>query len=290
MQAVSIEFPLVDASTGSVITVSTFYKFVAIADREGLKSELDAVCCAHGVKGTILIAHEGINGTIAGTDEAVRTILAWLRTDLRFADLESKVSYAAAAPFKRLKIKIKPEIVSFGVSVADPSEQVGTYVRPKDWNALIQEPGVVVIDARNAYEVAIGTFAGAVDPGTRAFSEFPEFVKASLDPARTPKVAMFCTGGIRCEKASAYLLNLGFPEVYHLEGGILKYLETVPPEDSLWHGECFVFDGRVSLEHGVRPGTHVLCPVCGAPVPNGGSAADRRCCCGANDKGHPRGD
>jgi UPF0176 protein len=168
-----------------------------------------------------------------------------------------------------MKVKIKPEIVTLKAPAADPTERVGTYVRPEDWNALISRDDVVLIDTRNAYEVGIGTFQRAVNPNTRAFSEFPEFVRANLDPVRTPRVAMFCTGGIRCEKASALMLAMGFPEVYHLEGGILKYLETIPPEESLWRGECFVFDERVALEHGVVPGTHALCSSCGAPVAPG---------------------
>ena len=251
------------------ITVSAFYKFVGLEDCEALRARLLDLCAAKTIKGTILLAPEGINATISGPDADIRAVLAWLRADARFADLASKESYAETHPFGRLKVKLKPEIVTFGVSEADPSKCVGTYVKPEDWNAILRAPDVVVLDTRNAYEVAIGTFERAIDPGTRAFSDLPRFVKANLDPARTPKVAMFCTGGIRCEKASAYLLSLGFPEVYHLEGGILKYLETVPPEDSLWRGECFVFDERVALEHGVKPGTHTLCPECGAPIPVG---------------------
>jgi UPF0176 protein len=252
------------------VTVTAFYKFVAIADPPALREELLAVARAHGIKGTILIAPEGINATIAGPGAGIRQILVHLRADPRFAGLVSKESYAEAMPFARLKVRLKREIVTLRRPEADPSRHVGTYVKPQDWNDLIADPDVTVVDTRNAYEVGIGTFEGALDPATRSFSEFPDFVAANLDPARHKRVAMFCTGGIRCEKASSYLLSQGFPEVYHLEGGILKYLETVPPEQSLWQGECFVFDERVALEHGVKPGSHAMCKRCGAPVAAGG--------------------
>jgi UPF0176 protein len=253
------------------ITVSAFYKFVHIDDCEALRVSLLDLCQRHGIKGTILLAAEGINATISGVDGDLRAVLASLRADARFASLVTKESFAEVHPFQRLKVKIKQEIVTFGAPEADPSKRAGTYVAPQDWNALINEPGVVVIDTRNAYEVAIGSFPGAVDPKTKTFSDFQDFAqgfaKTHLDTGQHPKVAMFCTSGIRCEKASAYLLSLGFPEVYHLEGGILKYLETVPPNDSLWQGECFVFDERVALEHGVQLGTHRLCAACGYPLP-----------------------
>jgi UPF0176 protein len=248
------------------VTVTAFYKFVSIAAPAALRETVLPLARARGIKGTILLAHEGINATIAGPDEAIRWMLAWLRSDPRFADLVSKESYAGDIPFGRLKVKVKREIVTLRRPEADPTKRVGTYVKPEDWNALVSDPDVVVLDTRNAYEVGIGTFRNAVDPGTRAFSEFPAFVSANLDPAKHKRVAMFCTGGIRCEKASAYMLAQGFPEVYHLEGGILKYLETITPEQSLWQGECFVFDERVALEHGVRPGTHVMCQACGSPI------------------------
>lgn len=248
------------------ITVTAFYKFVAIADTHALRESLLNIAREHEIKGTILIAPEGINATIAGSDGAIRHILAWLRADPRFADLVSKESHAEEIPFGRFKVKIKREIVTLRRPEADPTQSVGTYVKPEDWNALLNDPEVIVIDTRNSYEVGIGTFKGAVDPGTRAFGEFPEFVTGNLDPAKHRRVAMFCTGGIRCEKASSYMLSQGFPEVYHLEGGILKYLETIPPEESLWQGECFVFDERVALEHGVKPGTYVMCKDCGFPI------------------------
>jgi UPF0176 protein len=248
------------------ITVSAFYKFVAIDDCRALRDELLAIAVQHEIKGTILVAEEGINATVSGADAGAAALLAYLRNDPRFATLVSKESYASEHPFKRLKVKIKPEIVTIGAPEANPARHVGTYVAPADWNALISDPEVIVIDTRNAYEVDIGTFQGAIDPRTSSFGEFPDYVKQNLDPARDRKVAMFCTGGIRCEKASAYLLSLGFPKVYHLEGGILKYLETVPASESLWKGECFVFDERVALEHGVKVGSHSLCPDCGYPV------------------------
>ncbi|MEQ1578796.1 MAG: rhodanese-related sulfurtransferase [Hyphomicrobium sp.] len=247
-------------------TVSAFYKFVAIGDCTGLREALLACCRALGIKGTILLAHEGINGTVAGTVSAIDGLEAWLRADARFANLETKRSQASAEPFQRLKIKIKREIVTFGVPEADPSVKVGTYVEAKDWNALIGEPGVTLIDTRNDYEFKTGTFPGSLDPGTTSFRDFPRFVREHLNSAGHRKVAMFCTGGIRCEKASAYLLSQGFKEVFHLKGGILKYLETVAREDSLWQGECFVFDERVALQHGLEEGVHRLCAVCGHPV------------------------
>lgn len=252
------------------ITVCAFYKFVAIDDAVDLQRRLLDVCQQYGIMGTILLAAEGINATVSGRDCDMAALLANLRDDARFADLDYKKSICDAHPFQRLKVKIKPEIVSFdgkGNGAGNgPLAASGTYVLPHAWNALIQDPGVDVIDARNAYEVAIGSFPGALDPKTRVFSEFPEFAKRALNPDRHTKVAMFCTGGIRCEKASAHLIELGFREVYQLQGGILKYLETVPPEQSLWQGECFVFDDRVALEHGVRPGRSMRCLACGNPM------------------------
>ena len=230
------------------ITVAAFYEFVAIDDPRGLRTRLAALLGAHDIKGTILLAGEGINGTISGTPAAMRAVLTELRADERFADLVTKDATTDAHPFKRLKVKVKREIISFRQPEADPITRVGTYVAPEHWNALICDPDVLVLDTRNAYEVAVGTFAGAVDPGTRSFGDLPAYVAANLDPARHRRVAMFCTGGIRCEKASAYLMSLGFPEVYHLQGGILNYLATVPREQSLWQGECFVFDEREAVD------------------------------------------
>ncbi len=268
------------------ITVSAFYKFTTIADPAALRNELAARAVHHNIKGTILLAEEGINATIAGRDPDVRAILSWLRDDGRFPDLVSKESYASAPPFQRMKVKLKREIVTLGVEGLDSEKGTGTYVKPEDWNALISNPGVVLIDTRNLYEVGIGSFPNAIDPGTRTFTEFPAFVKNTLDPEKHKKVAMFCTGGIRCEKASAFMLSLGFPEVYHLEGGILKYLETVPEDQSLWQGECFVFDERVAVGQGVAEGTHTMCRACGFPVggsketaakPSGGPATCTHC-------------
>lgn len=248
------------------LTVTAFYKFVTIEDPAASRPQVLEVCRANGIAGTVLLAREGINATVAGPDGGIRAFLAWLRADARFADLVSKQSHAVTQPFGRLKVRLKREIVTLGRPEADPSRRVGTYVKPQDWNGLISQQDVIIVDTRNAYEVKIGTFEGARDPGTRTFRQFPDYVKANLDPARHKRVAMFCTGGIRCEKASAYMLAHGFEQVYHLEGGILKYLESVPAEDSLWRGECFVFDGRVALAHGVELGTHVMCPACGGPA------------------------
>jgi UPF0176 protein len=250
-----------------ILTVSAFYKFVEIADPAGLRPMLFDACSARQIFGSILLAPEGINGTLSGEANSLTGFFSWLRSDPRFADLETKESPASAHPFRRLKVRLKREIVTLDVPDANPAREVGTYVAPQDWNALVEDPDVVLIDTRNAYEVKIGTFKGAIDPKTRAFRQFPGFVRQNLDPERHPKVAMFCTGGIRCEKASSYLLSQGFKEVYHLKGGILKYLETVPQQESLWEGECFVFDERVALTHGVGVGSHGLCADCGAPVP-----------------------
>jgi UPF0176 protein len=246
---------------------SAFYKFVRVADPAGLRASLLAACLDRGIKGSILLAPEGINGTISGAAESLADFFSWLRQDPRFADLETKESPAGAHPFGRMKVRLKREIVTFGMPEANPAQAVGSYVEPKDWNALIESPDVILIDTRNQYEFKTGTFKGAIDPRTPSFRQFPAFVREHLDPARHKRVATFCTGGIRCEKATSYLLQQGFKEVYHLKGGILKYLEIVPEGESLWEGECFVFDERVALGHGVKPGSHGLCQSCGAPVP-----------------------
>ncbi len=261
------------------VTVSAFYKFAAVADCETLRSDLDALGAREGLCGTVLVAPEGINATIAGPDAGVRALLAHLRADVRFAGLVSKESVTATRPFRLWKVKVKREILTFGAPEADPNVRAGTYVKPQDWNALISRDDVLLVDTRNDYEVAIGTFRGAVDPRTRVFTEFKDYVATGLDPARHRKVAMFCTGGIRCEKASAYLRARGFAEVYHLEGGILKYLEEMPADDSLWDGACFVFDERVAVGHGVAPSGHRLCR-CGWPVARGAAACPR---CGSAD-------
>jgi UPF0176 protein len=236
--------------------VAAFYQFAALPDFRDLREPLKALCEALALKGSVLLAGEGINGTIAGNHEAIDQFVAALQQgDLfggRLDRLELKFSSAVEMPFGRLKVRLKKEIVTFGDATADPSRQVGTYVEPGDWNELISDSATVVIDTRNAFEVAIGTFEGAIDPSIASFGQFKDFVSRHLDPARDRKIAMFCTGGIRCEKASSYLLSKGFPEVYHLKGGILKYLEHVPESDSRWRGDCFVFDERVALGHGLR--------------------------------------
>jgi len=252
---------------------AAFYKFVELPDFAQLKAPLLACCQANDVKGTILLATEGINSTIAGPAVGVHAVLAYLRHDPRLADLQHKEAWSAKAPFYRMKVRLKREIVTLGVPGIDPTLVVGTYVKPQDWNALISDPDVVVIDTRNDYEVGIGTFAGAVDPDIQSFAMLPQWLAQApaLHPAsgNKPKVAMFCTGGIRCEKSTALLRAQGFDEVFHLEGGILKYLETVPEAQSLWQGQCFVFDERVSVGHGLLPGQHDLCRACRQPLADG---------------------
>ena len=247
------------------IVVAALYKFVALPDYRALRAPLLAVCQQAGVRGTLLLAGEGINGTIAGSRAGIDAVVGHLRSDPRLADLAPRESLAPAIPFKRLRVRAKKELISIGVSGVDPTRP-GVYVEPEQWNALIADPDVRVIDTRNVYEIEIGTFRGAEDPGTEAFSDFPAYVSARLDPARDRKLAMFCTGGIRCEKATAYLLEQGFSEIYHLRGGILHYLETVPSEQSQWEGECFVFDERVSVRHGLAPGAYDACKGCGRPL------------------------
>jgi UPF0176 protein len=248
------------------LVVAAFYKFVSLSDFAEKQEPLLSCCQEQGIKGTILLAKEGINGTIAGSREEIDSVLAFLRSDSRLADLKHKESCADSPPFERMKVRLKREIVTIGLPDIDPNEQVGTYVSPKEWNAIISDPEVTVIDTRNDYEVTIGTFQKAENPHTISFREFPEYVKQQLDPHKHKKIALFCTGGIRCEKASSFMIAQGFGEVYHLEGGILKYLEEVPKEESLWEGECFVFDDRVAVVHGLEPGTHEMCPSCGHPI------------------------
>lgn len=249
----------------SPIIAAAFYRFATLSDFAEMKAPLEALCAAHGVSGTILLAAEGVNGTIAGAPADVRAVLAFLRTDPRLAALEHKESPAGCAPFHRMKVRLKREIVTLGVPGLDPASQAGTYVDPADWNALIDDPEVVLIDTRNEYEVAIGHFEGALDPGTASFRELPAWLDARPE-LRGRRVAMYCTGGIRCEKSTALLRSRGFDEVYHLKGGILKYLEAVPAEESRWRGECFVFDERVSVGHGLVQGPHTLCRSCRYPL------------------------
>ncbi len=246
--------------------IAAFYKFVTLADYTERRQPLLNICQQHQIKGTILLAAEGINATISGTRSSIDAVLAYLRADPCFTDLEPKESIAQKPPFDRLKVRLKQEIVTFGIPTTNPTETVGTYVKPQDWNQLISNPDVLVIDTRNQYEVEIGTFKGAIDPHTDSFTQFPEYVANNLDPERHKQIALFCTGGIRCEKATSYLLNQGFENVYHLQGGILKYLEEVPAAESHWQGECFVFDDRVAITHGLEPGTHKLCWGCGNPL------------------------
>jgi UPF0176 protein len=250
----------------SEIVVAALYKFTPLLDLPSLKASLEGVCRDNGICGTLLIAHEGINGTVAGSRQAIGALLDHLRAIPGCADLEHKESAAETMPFYRMKVRIKKEIVTMGVEDVDPNVTVGDYVEPEDWNALIADPDVVVIDTRNDYEVEIGTFEGAINPKTQTFRQFPEWFREQkdFDPGR--KFAMFCTGGIRCEKATAFLKAQGFDDVYHLKGGILKYLETVPAEESRWRGECFVFDQRTSLTHGVAEGSYELCHACRMPV------------------------
>ena len=253
---------------------AALYKFVDLPDCARMQAPLLEVCQKNQVKGTMLLAHEGINGTIAGASEGVVAVLAWLRTDPRLADLEHKESWASEPPFYRMKVRLKAEIVTMHVPGLHPARTAGQYVKPADWNALIAEPGVVVVDARNDYEVAIGSFSGALDPKTKSFSDLPGWIEEQSKPGnalaavdgKKPRVAMFCTGGIRCEKSTALLRQQGFEEVYHLQGGILKYLEQVSQAQSLWQGECFVFDERVSVGHGLVPGPLELCRSCRRPL------------------------
>ena len=250
----------------STIVVAALYHFATLENFRDMQEPVRQRCHELGIRGTLLLAEEGINGTISGTRTGVDDILDYLRADARLAGLDHKESFSDRHPFRRLKVKLKKEIVTLGVPGVDPNKIVGSYVEPEDWNALISDPDVLVIDTRNDYEVAIGTFRNAVDPETRTFREFPDYIRQHFNPEQHKKVAMFCTGGIRCEKASSFMRAEGFPEVYHLKGGILKYLEKVKPEDSLWEGECFVFDHRVGVTHGLGEGTAEMCFGCGHPV------------------------
>ncbi len=249
---------------------AALYKFVSLPNYQTLQAPILDACKSNHIKGTLLLAEEGINGTIAGLPDDIHRVLDFLRTDPlfanKFADLEHKESFANEHPFYRMKVKLKKEIVTLGVPGVSPTNKVGTYVKPEDWNALISDPDVVLIDTRNDYEVDIGTFKGAIDPKTTTFREFPQYVAKHFDNTKHKKVAMFCTGGIRCEKASSYMMDQGFEEVFHLQGGILKYLETVPEAQSLWQGECFVFDQRVAVKHNLEVGEFDQCYACRHPL------------------------
>ena len=255
--------------------IATFYKFANLQDLEAKQQQIAVWCRKGQIKGTIILAEEGINGTIAGTPEAIALVIERLQSISALSALEVKKSTTGKAPFAKLKVKIKPEIVTLGMPEVNPNQQVGTYVEPEDWNQIIGDPEVVLIDTRNNYEVEIGTFERAKNPRTKSFREFPQYVARHVDPAATPKVAMFCTGGIRCEKASSYLLSQGFKEVYHLKGGILRYLERISPAESKWQGECFVFDERVAVKEGLELGSHELCYACGHPIDSTAKASPK---------------
>lgn len=259
----------------SKVIVAALYKFAKLPDYQAVQVQLYDMCIRQGLYGTLLLAEEGINGTVAGSREGIDGLMAYLKADARLADIEHKESYANDMPFTRMKVKLKKEIVTIGVAGINPNNKVGTYVRPEDWNALIADPDVVLIDTRNGYECDIGTFRGAVDPKTTTFRQFPEYVSKNLNPAKHKKVAMFCTGGIRCEKASSLMVEQGFEQVFHLQGGILKYLEKVKPEESLWQGECFVFDQRISVGHGLKVGDYKQCHGCRHPVSPAEMASDQ---------------
>ena len=255
--------------------VCAMYKFVALEDFEKIRQPLLNIMEENDICGTLLLANEGINGTVAGSRQAIDNLLAWFELDPRLADISHKESFTEEKPFKRCKVKLKKEIVTMGVEGIDPRKTVGTYVKPKDWNALISDPDVTVIDTRNGYEIEIGTFKHAIDPKTETFREFPEYVAKELDPSKNKKVAMFCTGGIRCEKSTAYLKEQGFDEVYHLEGGILQYLEDVPKEESLWEGDCFVFDNRVAVNHDLEKSHYEQCYACRLPITEEDKQSDK---------------
>lgn len=267
-----------------MITIAALYHFARVSDPAALRPALGDVCAQNSVRGSLLIAREGINGTIAGAGEGIAAVLAYIRAQDGFAALEHKESYAETMPFGRMKVKLKREIVTMGIPDVDPRAQVGSYVAPQDWNALIASDDIAVIDTRNDYEVGIGTFKGAVDPNIRSFRDFPAWWQAHKDEYRGKRIAMFCTGGIRCEKSTNYLLSQGVNEVFHLKGGILKYLEDVPAEQSLWNGECYVFDGRVSVGHGLIPGPYDSCHACRRPISPADKASplyERGACCPA---------
>ena len=260
---------------GGRYLVAALYKFVTLENFADFPQPLLSVCKEQDVMGTVLLAREGINGTIAGPEAGISAVLDWLRSQSEFEELDAKFSWADEAPFYRMKVRLKKEIVTLGVEGVDAANNAGTYVDPKDWNELISEPDVIVVDTRNDYEVAIGTFRNAQNPETTNFRELPQWVEDKLEAKPDTKIAMFCTGGIRCEKSTALLKSQGFGKVYHLKGGILKYLETVPAEESLWEGECFVFDQRVSVKHGLEVGDYDMCHACRMPI-NAEEMADER--------------
>lgn len=257
------------------IVVIALYHFVRLDNFREMRQPLLNTMLKNHIKGTLLLAHEGINGTVAGSQVAIDKLLHWLRADGRLKSLDCKYSYDSEMPFYRTRVKLKKEIVTMGVEGFDPNHLPGTYVKPEDWNALISDPAVTVIDTRNTYESAIGSFKGAIQSNTDVFRNFPQYAAEHLDPVKHRKVAMYCTGGIRCEKSTAYLKQLGFNEVFHLQGGILKYLETIPETDSLWQGECFVFDNRVSVDHGLDKGSYDQCHACRLPITEADKESDK---------------
>lgn len=256
---------------GMAYTIAALYRFARFEDPQALAADLRGLCGDLGACGTLILAGEGINGTIAGSAEAIDAVIAHIRALPGCADLDVKYATARRAPFARMKVKVKAEIVTLGAGDLDPANRAGTHLDPVEWNDLIADPDTVVIDTRNAYEVTVGSFEGAIDPGTRSFRDFPAwfdtFAEELREQGRTPKIAMFCTGGIRCEKSTALVRARGFDEVYHLRGGILRYLEEVPPEQSRWQGDCYVFDDRVAVGHGLTVGDHTACRACGLPYP-----------------------
>ena len=259
----------------SQIVVATLYRFVNLPDFVSMREPLLNFCQLQQIKGTLLLAAEGINGTIAGSRSAIDNLLNYLYLNPSLTGINHKESFYDQMPFYRMKVKLKKEVVTMGVQGIDPNNTVGTYVKPKDWNELISDPNVTLVDTRNYYECAVGSFKGAINPNTQSFREFPEYIEKHLDPKRHKKVAMFCTGGIRCEKSTAYLKQQGFDEVYHLEGGILKYLEEVDEQDSLWQGECFVFDNRVTVNHRLKKGSYDQCFGCRHPITKEDQLSDK---------------
>jgi UPF0176 protein len=249
-----------------MIAITALYHFTDLPDVVDVHKKLKDLCTDLKIKGILLLAPEGINGTVAGTKEAIDIFLTTLKSDIRFKNISHKESYSEEMPFYRLKVRLKTEIVTLRIPEANPNKMAGKYVDPKDWNALISDPDVVVLDTRNDYEVKIGTFKNAVNPKTEKFVDFPNYVREKLNVQKAKKVAMFCTGGIRCEKASAFMKLEGYEEVYHLKGGVLKYLEEIPAQESLWEGDCFVFDQRVSVGHGLSQGQYQMCYGCRMPL------------------------
>ncbi|MFI3215484.1 MAG: rhodanese-related sulfurtransferase [Methylococcales bacterium] len=257
------------------IVVCALYKFVTLENYQALRQPIQNVMEKNHVRGTLLLANEGINGTIAGSRHAIDTVITWLKSDSRLAELECKESITGVMPFNRTRVKLKKEIVTMGIEGIDPKQVVGTYVNAQEWNSLIDDPEVLVIDTRNDYEFQVGTFKNAINPNTQSFREFPQYVKENLDSDKHKKVAMFCTGGIRCEKSTAFLKQQGFDEVYHLKGGILKYLEEMPIESTLWEGECFVFDERVTVNHQLKKGSYDQCNACRLPITDVDKISDK---------------